>query len=143
MCTETLATPEKYDSFSRSWSASLHAHTKLVLIDEVHLLNEDRGSVLEACIARLKCRLPNVRIVAASATVTNPEDVSAWLGAKACVFGEEYRPVPLNVVVKGYQSYSNPFLFSRGLTAHLSSIVTQYNNNRPALIFCATRRETK
>ena len=48
-------------------------------IDEIHLLKEDRGAVLEVVIARMKLRA-RVRFVAVSATVPNIHDVSKWIG---------------------------------------------------------------
>jgi ATP-dependent DNA helicase HFM1/MER3 len=65
----------------------------LVLLDEVHLLNESgRGSSLEAgCVCRIKALaafpemakspLGSVRFVAVSATIPNIGDVSAPLSA--------------------------------------------------------------
>ena len=53
-----MTTPEKFDSVTR-WCCmsdpSLMQTFKLVMIDEVHMLNdEDRGHVLEAVVSRLK-----------------------------------------------------------------------------------------
>jgi ATP-dependent DNA helicase HFM1/MER3 len=135
-------TPEKYDAFSRVWQEGSHFATQLVLIDEVHLLNDERGSALESCVARLKMRLPGARFIAASATVTNPQHVADWLGAcEQRVFGEEFRPVPLTTVVKGYPARGNPFVFAAGLNRCLREVILAHNNGRPSLVFCATRRE--
>ena len=54
-------TPEKYDSCSRCWAEAFHGQTKLVLIDEVHLLSEERGPSHESCVARIRMRLPGAR----------------------------------------------------------------------------------
>lgn len=43
-------TPEKYDAFSRGWQQGAYFETNLVLIDEVHLLNDERGAALESCV---------------------------------------------------------------------------------------------
>ena len=98
------ATPEKFDAFTRNWDVNLHANVSLILIDEIHLLHEERGATLETAIARLKMRVPGARILAASATVCNPADVANWLGAEYRVYGDEFRPVPL--VTKVCQSLS-------------------------------------
>jgi ATP-dependent DNA helicase HFM1/MER3 len=45
----------------------------------VHILNENRGSVLEVVIARMKTRGTAVRFVMVSATVPNIEDVANWI----------------------------------------------------------------
>ena len=134
-------TPEKWDSFSRSWENSGCEATKLVLIDEVHMLNEERGATLEACVARLRMRMPATRIIACSATISNPLDLSEWLGVSSpMIFGAEFRPVPLRTIVQPYPKGStSEFLFDKRLTHHLSSTIQQYSDGRPTLVFCATR----
>ena len=60
---------------------------KLVMIDEVHLMNDkDRGHVLEAVVCRLKTLGCPARCVAVSATFPNVEDIAFWLGGYRCVF---------------------------------------------------------
>jgi ATP-dependent DNA helicase HFM1/MER3 len=138
------APPGQWDSFSRGWDATCEA-TKLVLIDEVHMLNEDRGATLEACVARLRMRMPSTRLIAASATISNPLDLSEWLGVSSpLIFGEEFRPVPLQTIVQTYPrnqgGKDNEFLFDKRLTHHLGGIIQQHSGGRPTLVFCATRK---
>lgn len=49
-----VTTPEKWDVISRKGlgDASLVQALKLLIIDEIHLLHEDRGAVIEALVAR-------------------------------------------------------------------------------------------
>lgn len=48
-----MTTPEKWDVITRKSSdMSLSMLVKLIIIDEVHLLNDERGSVIEALVAR-------------------------------------------------------------------------------------------
>lgn len=48
-----VTTPEKWDVITRKSSdMSLSMLVKLLIIDEVHLLNDDRGAVIEALVAR-------------------------------------------------------------------------------------------
>lgn len=48
-----VTTPEKWDVITRKSSdMSLSMLVKLLIIDEVHLLNDDRGPVIEALVAR-------------------------------------------------------------------------------------------
>lgn len=64
---------------------SIFSEIALLLIDEVHLLNDPRGAVLEAIVSRikmlshnpeLKSRSPaQVRFVAVSAIIPNIEDL--------------------------------------------------------------------
>ena len=58
---------------------------RLVMIDEVHMLNEQRGSTLEAVVSRLKLRVPHARYVAVSATIPNSHDICQWLSTKSIV----------------------------------------------------------
>lgn len=53
---------------------------RLVCIDEVHMLNEPRGSVLEVIVTRMKTLGTNIRLIAISATAPNISDVAEWLG---------------------------------------------------------------
>lgn len=119
-----ITTPEKWDSMTRKWRdhARLMQLVKLFLIDEVHVLNEGRGAVLEAVVSRMKSVGSNVRFIALSATIPNSEDIATWLGKDATLqhlpahrelFGEEFRPVKLQKFVYGYQSNRNDFAFDR------------------------------
>ena len=47
-----VCTPEKFDVSTRRLSP-IFSGIKLVVIDEIHLLNDDRGPVLEAIVARM------------------------------------------------------------------------------------------
>ena len=48
-----VTTPEKWDVITRKTSdMAMAVLVKLLIIDEVHLLNDDRGPVIEALVAR-------------------------------------------------------------------------------------------
>ena len=49
-----ITTPEKWDVVTRKGASdiALAQLVKLLIIDEVHLLHDDRGAVLEALVAR-------------------------------------------------------------------------------------------
>lgn len=113
-----VTTPEKWDSITRKWRdhAKLIELVRLFLIDEVHILKEDRGAILEAVVSRMKSVGTGVRFVALSATVPNVEDIAAWLArngdtsnqpAGMKVFGEEFRPVRFQKHVVGLQCNGN------------------------------------
>ena len=60
------------------------ATVRLLIIDEVHLLNDERGPVIETLVART-CRQVEssqsmIRIVGLSATLPNYKDVGDFLG---------------------------------------------------------------
>lgn len=113
---------------------------RLVLVDEIHLLHEDRGATLEAVVTRMRMQSAGARatpvryartlarsraarrsrdagsVVAVSATFPNIGDVAAWLGCSArglCTFDESVRPVPVDVHVLGYAGNANAFVFDR------------------------------
>jgi ATP-dependent DNA helicase HFM1/MER3 len=115
-----VTTPEKWDSMTRKWKdhSSLVRLIKLLLIDEVHILNKDRGAALEVVVSRMKSIGSGIRFIALSATVPNSQDIAAWLGRNGDLpdipathkrFGEEFRPVQLERHVCGYQSTANAF----------------------------------
>ena len=146
-----VTTPEKWDSITRKWKdhEKLMRLVKLFLIDEVHMLKEDRGAVLETVVSRMKSIGTNVRFLALSATVPNFHDVAAWLGNNPAephqlagyeTFGEEFRPVQLRKHVCGYIcNTSNDFAFDKVLDSSLPGVISRYSQRKPMMIFCATR----
>ncbi len=89
-----ICTAEKLDSLIRHHAPWL-SRVSVVIVDEVHLLNDiSRGPTLEILITLLKKILPNVQIIALSATIGNPEELAAWLGAT--LVKDDWRPVPLH-----------------------------------------------
>lgn len=58
-----VTTPEKWDSVSRSWQERRFVQdVALIVIDEIHLLGEDRGPVLEVG-GLVAMRVPCYRVV--------------------------------------------------------------------------------
>jgi replicative superfamily II helicase len=53
-----VTTPEKWDGISRSWQTRNYVQAvRLIVIDEIHLLGQDRGPVLEVIVSRcLSCQ---------------------------------------------------------------------------------------
>ncbi|KAF2874303.1 nucleotide-sugar transporter-domain-containing protein [Massariosphaeria phaeospora] len=146
-----VTTPEKWDSITRKWKDhdKLMRLIKLFLIDEVHILREDRGAILETVVSRMKSIGTDVRFVALSATVPNFIDVAVWLGKNAAEpyepamhasFGEEFRPVKLKKHVCGY-SYNSPndFAFDKVLDSKLPDVIAKYSERKPIMVFCCTR----
>ncbi|KAG5624417.1 hypothetical protein H5410_009635 [Solanum commersonii] len=160
-----LTTPEKFDAVTRyrinDGGLSFFGDIALVLIDEVHLLNDPRGAALEAIVSRIKMlsrkpelkssALANVRFLAVSATIPNIDDLAEWLmvprqGVKR--FGEEMRPVKLTTKVFGYTPAKNDFLFEKRLQNFVfelsmrvcTDILMQHSRGKSALVFCSTRK---
>ncbi|KAI0690593.1 hypothetical protein BC835DRAFT_1407505 [Cytidiella melzeri] len=146
-----VTTGEKWDSLTRNWDEHEHilSQVQLFLVDEVHILNESRGSTLEVIVSRMKTRGTCVRFVMVSATVPNIHDVARWIGnnphggpAVVMEFGEEYRPCILTRHVYGVhrKKDQNDFVFSKSLDYKLYGILKQHSVDKPVLVFCATRR---
>jgi len=146
-----ITTPEKWDSMTRKWkdNAKLMQMIKLFLIDEVHILRETRGAILEAVVSRMKSVGSNVRFVALSATVPNSEDIATWLGkdptnqhipAPRERFGEEFRPVKLQKHVVGLPYKGNDFGFETYCDPKLPEIIAKYSHKKPIMVFCITRK---
>jgi pre-mRNA-splicing helicase BRR2 len=47
-----VCTPEKWDVITRKQNRSITSVVRLIIIDEVHLLHDERGPVLETVVAR-------------------------------------------------------------------------------------------
>ena len=103
-------------------------NTDLVILDEAHYLSDpDRGVVWEEVLIYLP---PRVRLLLLSATISNPEEVCAWLekirGSSNRVVRSEERPVPLETL----------FLFPDGL---ISSLGTRKGFNPKVKSFLGSR----
>ncbi len=88
-----VTTSEKLDSLLRhqvSWVRDI----KVVVIDEIHLLNDpSRGPTLEVLITLLR-KLLKPQLVGLSATIGNAKELAAWLDAKLVL--DDWRPVRLD-----------------------------------------------
>ncbi|KAF9052836.1 hypothetical protein BJ165DRAFT_1339967 [Panaeolus papilionaceus] len=143
---------EKWDSLTRNWREheTILSQIGLFLVDEVHILNESRGSTLEVVVSRMKFRAPALRFVLVSATVPNINDVARWIGGEASKgkqahvfqFGDEYRPCKLtrHVVPVHRRHDQNDFQFAKTLDYKLFQVIQEYSTGRPILIFCPTRK---
>jgi len=88
-----ILTNEKMDSVIRQGADWLN-EISLVIVDEVHLLgDDDRGPTLEIILTKLMLLPQKPQTLALSATVTNAEEISNWLGCK--LVESNWRPVPL------------------------------------------------
>ncbi|KAI2614176.1 Sec63-domain-containing protein [Hypoxylon fragiforme] len=100
-----VTTPEKWDVVTRKGTGDteLVQKVRLLIIDEVHMLHDERGAVLESLVARTERQVEStqslIRIVGLSATLPNYVDVADFLKvnryAGLFYFDSSFRPVPL------------------------------------------------
>ncbi len=137
-----VATNEKADSLLRHKPAWL-SKLRVIILDEVHLINENkRGPTLEMIVARLK-NLPNPpQILALSATVRNADEIGEWLNAR--VVKSDWRPVELREGVY----FEGDLEFNNGVTKYIEPrlgpitdlTLDCLDENGEVLIFAPTRR---
>ncbi|KAF4875021.1 putative helicase mug81 [Colletotrichum siamense] len=109
-----VTTPEKWDVVTRKGTGDteLVQKVRLLIIDEVHMLHDERGAVLESLVARTERQVEStqslIRIVGLSATLPNYIDVADFLKVNRYqglfYFDASFRPVPLEqhfIGVKG------------------------------------------
>ncbi|KAF8774419.1 Activating signal cointegrator 1 complex like protein [Argiope bruennichi] len=109
-----VTTPEKWDVVTRkaTGDVALSQLVKLLILDEVHLLDSDRGHVLEALVARTLRQVESsqsmIRILGLSATLPNYIDVASFLRVNPMeglyFFDDRFRPVPLATTFIGVKS---------------------------------------
>ncbi|KAH8602881.1 Sec63 Brl domain-containing protein [Bisporella sp. PMI_857] len=99
-----VTTPEKWDVITRKATDLSYTNlVHLIIIDEIHLLHDDRGPVLESIVSRTIRKMEQtgdpVRLIGLSATLPNYRDVASFLRvdpAKGMFhFDGTYRPCPL------------------------------------------------
>lgn len=106
-----VSTPEKWDVVTRK-NDHYNTMLDLLIIDEIHLLDEDRGKVLECLVARalrlVEQKQYKIRLLGLSATLPNYQDVGLFLRVPKeglFFFDESYRPVPLQKTFIGVRLY--------------------------------------
>jgi len=87
-----VCTNEKADSLIRHRSKFI-PNVGLLVADEIHLLDSDRGPTLETLITRFKQLFPTTQIVALSATAPNARELADWLDAE--LVESQWRPTKL------------------------------------------------
>nr|XP_014343473.1 PREDICTED: activating signal cointegrator 1 complex subunit 3 [Latimeria chalumnae] len=145
-----VTTPEKWDGISRSWqNRSYVQKVSILIIDEIHLLGDDRGPVLEVIVSRTNFISSHterpVRVVGLSTALANARDLADWLtiGQMGLFnFRPSVRPVPLEVHIQGFpgQHYC-PRMASMNKPAFQA--IQSHSPGKPVLIFVSSRRQTR
>ncbi|OWM65237.1 hypothetical protein CDL15_Pgr008827 [Punica granatum] len=139
-----VTTPEKWDVITRKSSdMSLSMLVKLLIIDEVHLLNDDRGAVIEALVESTQSM---IRIVGLSATLPNYLEVAEFLKVNPqkglFFFDSSYRPVPLAQQYIGISEHN--FLARMELLNEIcyKKVADAIKQGHQAMIFVHSRKDT-
>ncbi|EPY18912.1 RNA helicase [Strigomonas culicis] len=144
-------TPEKWDGISRNWQVrSYVTAVKLVVFDEVHMLGTDRGPVLEVIVSRMRyigwnLKAP-IRLIGLSTAVSNPGDLSSWLGVekKWAIFNFDpsVRPVPMTVHIAGYPGkFYCPRMVAMNKPTY--NAICEKSPSQPVIVFVSSRRQTR
>ncbi|CAG2058052.1 unnamed protein product, partial [Timema podura] len=145
-----VTTPEKWDGISRSWQTRNYVQdVALIVIDEIHLLGEDRGPVLEVIVSRTNFIASHtsrsLRIVGLSTALANAKDLANWLGIGKMGlynFRPSVRPVPLEVHVQGFPGkHYCPRMAT--MNRPTFQAIRQHSPCQPTLVFVSSRRQTR
>ena len=146
-----VTTPEKWDIVTRQGEGRAYTQlVRLVIIDEIHLLHDDRGPVLESIVARVIRQVETtaepVRLVGLSATLPNYADVATFLRVKPnrgmYFFDHSYRPVPLQMQYLGITERNAFRRFALQNEICYEKAVGQRKAGNQMLIFVHSRAET-
>jgi activating signal cointegrator complex subunit 3 len=146
-----VTTPEKWDGISRSWQTRRYVQSvALMIIDEIHLLGEDRGPVLEVIVSRTRYIADHtkrtLRIIGLSTALANAQDLADWLGITGAAgmynFRPSVRPVPLEAHIFGFPG---KHYCPRMMTMNKPTFqAIQYHSpTKPTLVFVSSRRQTR
>ncbi|KAJ8086483.1 putative steryl acetyl hydrolase mug81 [Marasmius tenuissimus] len=148
-----VTTPEKWDVVTRkpTGEGEIASLLKLLIIDEVHLLNEERGAVIETIVARTLRQAETtqsvIRIVGLSATLPNYVDVSDFLSVSRqkglFYFDSSFRPVPLEQHFLGIKGKAGTALSKKNLD-HVTyeKVRNLVEQGHQVMVFVHARKET-
>ncbi|KIP11835.1 hypothetical protein PHLGIDRAFT_124513 [Phlebiopsis gigantea 11061_1 CR5-6] len=145
-----VTTPEKWDVITRKSTDTSYTNlVRLIIIDEIHLLHDERGPVLESIVARTVRRMEQtgeyVRLVGLSATLPNYQDVATFLrvdpekglfyfdaSSRPCPLQQQFIGVTEKKAIKRYQ-VMNEVCYEK--------VLDQAGKNQ-TLVFVHSRKET-
>ncbi|CAK9325161.1 unnamed protein product [Citrullus colocynthis] len=145
-----VTTPEKWDIITRkSGDCTYTQLVKLLIIDEIHLLHDNRGPVLESIVSRtvrqIETTQEHIRLVGLSATLPNYENIALFLRVDPKKgmfhFDNSYRPVPLSQLYIGI-TVKKPLQRFQLMNDLCYQKVTKVAGKHQVLIFVHSRKET-
>lgn len=145
-----VCTPEKWDIITRKGGdKTFTSLVRLVIIDEIHLLHDERGPVLEALVARtirnIETTQEEVRLVGLSATLPNYQDVAAFLRVNPdkglFFFDNSFRPVALEQQYIGVTEKKALKRF-QVMNEIVYEKIMEHAGRNQVLVFVHSRKET-
>ncbi|KAF8270130.1 putative RNA helicase [Lactarius quietus] len=145
-----VTTPEKWDVITRKNSDTSYTNlVRLLIIDEIHLLHDERGPVLESIVARTIRRMEQtsdyVRLVGLSATLPNYHDVATFLRVDQTkglfYFDASYRPCALQQQFIGVTEKKAIKRYQVMNEVCYEKVLDQAGKNQ-TLVFVHSRKET-
>jgi len=147
-----VTTPEKWDVITRKATDMSYTNlVRLIIIDEIHLLHDDRGPVLESIVSRTIRKIEQtgdpVRLVGLSATLPNYRDVASFLKVDPLSglfhFDGSYRPCPLRQEFIGVTDKKAIKQLKTMNDVCYTKVMEQVGQNKQQLlIFVHSRKET-
>ncbi|CAG8625487.1 3625_t:CDS:10, partial [Funneliformis caledonium] len=151
-----VTTPEIWDVITRKsiGDVELSQKVRLLIIDEIHLLLEDRGAVLESLIARTRRQIESsqkmIRIVGLSATLPNYIDVARFLGVDLkngaeglFYFDGGFRTVPLEQHFIGVEGKPGSIISNNNLNIICwKKVLDLVREKHQVMIFVHSRKDT-
>jgi pre-mRNA-splicing helicase BRR2 len=147
-----VTTPEKWDVITRKATDISYTNlVRLIIIDEIHLLHDDRGPVIESIVSRTIRKLEQtgdpVRLVGLSATLPNYRDVASFLRVDPLKglfhFDASYRPCPLRQEFIGVTDKKAIKQLKTMNDVAYTKVMEQVGKNKQQiLIFVHSRKET-
>ncbi|CAD6191493.1 unnamed protein product [Caenorhabditis auriculariae] len=144
-----VCTPEKYDVVTRKGGERAYNQmVRLLILDEIHLLHDDRGPVLESIVVRtirqMEQNHDDCRLVGLSATLPNYQDVATFLRVKPehlYYFDNSYRPVPLEQQYIGVTEKKALKRF-QAMNEVVYDKIMEHAGKSQVLVFVHSRKET-
>ena len=145
-----VTTPEKWDGISRNWQNRNYVQKiGLIVFDEIHLLGQDRGPVIEVIVSRMNYisqkLTKKIRFVGLSTAMASASDVANWFGVPKHYmfsFRPNVRPVPVEIHFKGFAEKNYcPRMNSMNKPAF--NDIRKFSPHEPVLIFVSSRRQTR
>jgi pre-mRNA-splicing helicase BRR2 len=143
-----ISTPEKWDALSRGWKQRKYLQqVSLFIVDELHLIGSQQGSILEVIVSRMKyiaSQIGNkIRFVALSTSLANAKDLGDWFGATSnglFNFPPSVRPVPLEIHIQGVDIANFEARMLAMTKPTYTAIAQHAKNGKPTLVFVPTRK---